>query len=155
MIQMIILKEFQIISGLEGYVEAIEDRKLYRIVDLIRLESKDINNEILELVDMSAEFIVQQVIHSLNQNVTKKKPCKKLNMNILFNILSDFYKIYLKKHNEDGDENSFKSFGLVSIAYLINWLKPFGVSIAISERKILFDVENFNYLYSKKSNRFK
>jgi hypothetical protein len=155
MIQMIILKEFQIISGLEGYVEAIEDRKLYRIVDLIRLESKDINNEILELVDMSAEFIVQQVIHSLNQNVTKKKPSKKLNMNILFNILSDFYKIYLKKHNEDGDENSFKSFGLVSMGYLINWLKPLGVSIVITERKILFDVGYFNYLYSKKSNRLR
>ena len=155
MIQMIILKEFQIISGLEGYVEAIEDRKLYRIVDLIRLESKDINNEILELVDMSAEFIVQQVIHSLNQNVTKKKPSKKLNMNILFNILSDFYKIYLKKHNEDGDENLFKSFGLVSMGYLINWLKPLGVSIVITERKILFDVGYFNYLYSKKSNRLR
>jgi hypothetical protein len=152
---MIILKEFQIISGLEGYVEAIEDRKLYRIVDLIRLESKDINNEILELVDMSAEFIVQQVIHSLNQNVTKKKPSKKLNMNILFNILSDFYKIYLKKHNEDGDENLFKSFGLVSMGYLINWLKPLGVSIVITERKILFDVGYFNYLYSKKSNRLR
>jgi hypothetical protein len=155
MIQMIILKEYQNKSGLEGYVEAIEERKLHRVIDLIQLDLQYINEEILELVEMSAEFVVQQVIHSLIQNATQKRPSRKFNMNILFKILSDFYKIYLKKHNQDGDENSFKSFGLVSMAYLINWLKPFGVSIAISERKILFDVENFNYLYSKKSNRFK
>lgn len=130
-------------------MESLEPTKVIDLHEVIQNEFPKVSQDVLNLISISADIIVGEVLHLLIQNSSSEKPEDQVDASFLFQFLELCFRKYCEKLGIQPSNELLEEFTNCTLFYMSHWSYPKGAFLEVVEKRILLYVNTFNIYYKQ------